>query len=86
MITILLSICCMYKHRKKEKKTENILDSDNVNDKILNIIDAGENEEDVDKETTEINVNDCMNGTFLNPSQSDNTPQETMLNCEKCHF
>ena len=55
------------------------MDSDNVNDEIVNIIDAGDNEEDVNNEATEINVNDCMDETFLNSSQSDNTSQEQCL-------
>ena len=58
----------------------------NVNNELEHIIDIFDNEEDIENEATRINVNDCMNGTFLNPSQSENPPQEKVFNCEKCNF
>jgi hypothetical protein len=31
-------------------------------------------------------VNDCINGTFLNPSQTENHPPEKMFKCVKCNY
>ena len=77
---------CMFKHRKEESKSENIFSSDNVNDELDNIIDLDDSEDEIENEATETTVNDCINGTFLNPSQTENPPQEKMFICEKCNY
>ena len=52
----------------------------------LRTIDLGDSEDEIENEATETTVNDCINGTFLNPSQTENPPQEKMFSCEKCNF
>ena len=52
----------------------------------LRTIDLGDSEDEIENEATETTVNDCINGTFLNPSQTENPPQEKMFNYEKCNY
>ena len=73
---------CMFKHRKEENNLhENIESLEDVNDKIENIIDVVENDEEIENDDVNENENDSVNMTFSNPSQ----PKINTFKCDKCY-
>ena len=82
----------MFKHRKKEDHPENVLENMDVIDIIEAESDCGDVVEEIDDETEiendadEMNENESVNKTFLNPSQEDIISNESIFKCLQCDF
>ena len=69
---------CMYKHG--DDKCDNIDVSDNIDQEIVNDVDATVNVLEPDESEN------CANRTFQNPSQFDKNSSDDMFQCDWCDF